>query len=94
MNQLVPFEIEPVEPVILPINMTGAVGKEYNTQLFEFLRLNQYDCSDVWEIVKNKVWQVVGIDGLKFLLVREGEIPQWYPRQFCRVALVSMRGEE
>ena len=36
-------------------------------------------------ILLDRVWIVAAVSGSCFLLVREGEVPAWWPEEYCEV---------
>ena len=87
MQQLIPFKVKPKffgkfpDPKIIEADMPYRVTKEWyiNSVLDNMhYRWNQ-------DVVVNKIWTVVGINEQEFLLIREGEVSQWYPQMFCEV---------
>jgi uncharacterized protein YifN (PemK superfamily) len=84
MIQLVPFKVKPV-PVTLFEDFDdidpGAYQRRVQSNTNKQMGL--YDLIE--SIVVGKEWMVVGSDQADFLLAREGEIAQWYPREFCEV---------
>jgi hypothetical protein len=81
--QLVPFKVKAIKPPnpedMAKENMVGGViqtSRLMNETAFAWQK--QY----MW----GREWTVVGLDtsGM-FLLIRAGEIAQWYPREYCEV---------
>jgi hypothetical protein len=76
MERLIPFKI---------------IVKTTEEEMNNWIIKNQHPVmgEHTWDIqldaVFGKDWTVVGLDMRCFLLVRPGEIAQWWPRELCQV---------
>lgn len=97
---LVPFDVRPQRSPETPeeyINRAPESNAENNKYLELLLWLQQREKSNVFDDIYGKIWTVVAIDhhsGVDWaLLVRSGQLAQWYPLQFCEVKDISFPGD-
>lgn len=97
---LVPFDVKPQRSPETPeeyIKRSPESNDENNKYLTLLRWLQQREQSKVFEGMYGKIWTVVAIDqrsGIDWaLLVRSGQLAQWYPLQFCEVKDICFPSE-
>lgn len=92
MEQLIPFKVKCIpikaneiedlnhnrDPLALSVNEI-----KYGAGYMMFTENSKY-----WNIVRDKEWMVVAIQGFHYLLARNGETTQFWPRDLCEVTEV------
>ncbi len=103
---LVPFDVKPQRAPETPdeylkrvtqVKESIVINADGNIYLTLLRWLQQREQSKVFEGMYGKIWTVVAIDqrsGIDWaLLVRSGQLAQWYPLQFCEVKDICFPSE-
>jgi hypothetical protein len=97
--QLIPFKVTtlPIPGIIQDEYFSKSIRDNfYNGIKGESknnLKLESMDWYKIQEITKGKVWTVAGIKNDMLLLVRTGELSQWYPKSGCVVQNEEGKGD-